>query len=75
MRNTWRRSGCTNCQSLTRLEADREAVAATDTEGLGADIDEVVYDLFNLTDDDPEVVEEFQVRSDSIGDSLCQYPY
>jgi hypothetical protein len=41
---------------LARLEADRESVAATNIDDLEADIDEAVYDLFDLTADEREVV-------------------
>ncbi|WP_134670509.1 Eco57I restriction-modification methylase domain-containing protein [Halorussus marinus] len=44
---------------LDRLEADREDVRQTDIEDLEAQIDDAVYDLFDLTDDEREVVEEY----------------
>ena len=44
---------------LGRLEADREEVERTDIEDLEANIDEAVYDLFDLTEDEREVVEEY----------------
>jgi hypothetical protein len=44
---------------LARLEADRESVAATNIDDLEADIDEAVYDLFDFTDDERDVVEEY----------------
>ena len=44
---------------LDRLEADRMEVEQTDIEALEADIDEAVYDLFDLTEDEREVVEEY----------------
>ena len=44
---------------LARLEADREAVAATNIDDLEAEIDQAVYDLFDLTDDERDVVEEY----------------
>lgn len=44
---------------LNRLEADRERVAETDIDALEAEIDEAVYDLFDLTPDEREVVEEY----------------
>ena len=44
---------------LDRLEADRTEVGQTDIEALEADIDEAVYDLFDLTEDEREVVEEY----------------
>jgi len=59
LRNTWRRSACTDHQLLARLEADRETVAAMNIGNLEADIDEAVYNLFDLTDDEREVVEEY----------------
>jgi predicted DNA binding protein len=44
---------------LDRLKADREEVERMDIEDLEADIDEAVYDLFDLTEDEREVVEEY----------------
>ena len=44
---------------LDRLEADREAVRQTDTEDLEAEIDDAVYDLFDLTDEEREVVADY----------------
>jgi len=44
---------------LDRLEADRQTVAETDIDELAAEIDEAVYDLFDLTDDEREVIEEY----------------
>jgi hypothetical protein len=44
---------------LARLEADRETVEATDIDELEAEIDEAVYDLFDLTEDEREVIEEY----------------
>jgi hypothetical protein len=44
---------------LDRLETDREEVERTNIDDLEADIDEAVYDLFELTEDDREVVEEY----------------
>jgi hypothetical protein len=44
---------------LGRLDADRTEVGQTDTEALEADIDEAVYDLFDLTEDEREVVEDY----------------
>lgn len=43
---------------LARPESDHEAVKATNIDNLEADIDEAVYDLFELTADEHEVVEE-----------------
>jgi len=44
---------------LARLEDDRETVRQTSIEDLEARIDDAVYDLFDLTDDEREVVEEY----------------
>jgi len=44
---------------LDRLEADREEVERTDIQALEAEIDRAVYDLFDLTEDEREVVEEY----------------
>jgi predicted DNA binding protein len=44
---------------LDRLDADREAVRRTDIEELEAQIDRAVYDLFDLTEGEREVVEEY----------------
>ena len=44
---------------LNRLEADREEVERLNIDDLEADIDEAVYDLFELTENDREVVEEY----------------
>jgi len=44
---------------LDRLEADREEVRRTDIDDLEAEIDRAVYDLFELTEDEREVVEEY----------------
>ncbi len=44
---------------LHRLEADREEVAATDIQELEAEIDDAVYDLFDLTDEERGVIEEY----------------
>jgi hypothetical protein len=44
---------------LDRLEADKREVEQTDIDGLEAEIDEAVYDLFDLTDDEREVIEEY----------------
>lgn len=43
---------------LDTLEQDRETVEETSIEQLEAEIDEAVYDLFDLTDDERRVVEE-----------------
>ena len=44
---------------LGALDEDREEVEGTDIEALEAEIDEAVYDLFDLTDDEREVIEEY----------------
>lgn len=44
---------------LDALEQDKETVDETDIEGLEAEIDEAVYDLFNLTDEEREVIEDY----------------
>ena len=44
---------------LDRLEVDRTEVEQTDIEALEAEIDRAVYDLFDLTEDEREVVEEY----------------
>ncbi|UIP00300.1 N-6 DNA methylase [Halobaculum sp. CBA1158] len=44
---------------LERLEADREEVAATDIAELEAEIDDAVYDLFDLTAEERAVVEDY----------------
>ena len=44
---------------LDRLEADREEVRQTDIENLEAEIDRAVYDLFDLTEGEREVVEDY----------------
>ena len=44
---------------LDRLEADREEVEQTDIEALEAEINRAVYDLFDLTEDEREVVEKY----------------
>lgn len=41
------------------LEEDRRTVAETNVEELEAEIDEAVYDLFDLTDDERGVIEEY----------------
>ncbi|WP_128478691.1 Eco57I restriction-modification methylase domain-containing protein [Halorussus pelagicus] len=46
-------------QLLGTLEADERTVAETDIEQLEADIDRAVYDLFDLTDDERAVIEEY----------------
>ena len=44
---------------LGALDEDRREVESTDIEGLEAEIDEAVYDLFGLTDEECEVIEEY----------------
>jgi hypothetical protein len=44
---------------LGDLEADRTRVRETDIEALEAEIDEAVYDLFDLDDEDRQVIEEY----------------
>ena len=44
---------------LAELEADRQTVEETSVDELEAEIDEAVYDLFDLTEDEREVVEEY----------------
>jgi hypothetical protein len=44
---------------LGRLNRDRERVDSTDIEELEAEIDELVFDLFNLTEEERRVVEDY----------------
>jgi len=44
---------------LGRLEADREQVEATDIEALEAEIDDAVYDLFELTEEERAIVDDY----------------
>ena len=44
---------------LGALDDDRREVESTDIESLEAEIDEAVYDLFDLTDEEREVIEEY----------------
>lgn len=44
---------------LARLEEDRKEVEQTDIKELEAEIDEAVYELFDLTEEEREVVEEY----------------
>jgi len=46
-------------QLVDELNDDRRTVEETSIEDLEADIDEAVYDLFDLTEDEREVVEEY----------------
>jgi hypothetical protein len=41
------------------LEADRRSVEETDIEALEAEIDAIVYDLFELTEEEQQVIEDF----------------
>ncbi len=44
---------------LDELGEDRRTVEETDIEALEAEIDDVVYDLFDLTKDERRVIEEY----------------
>jgi hypothetical protein len=44
---------------LGALDEDCREVEGTDIDALEAEIDEAVYDLFDLTDDEREVIEEY----------------
>lgn len=44
---------------LSRLKADEETVSQTDIDELEADIDTTVYELFDLNEDERQVVEEY----------------
>jgi hypothetical protein len=44
---------------LARLRDDREDVARTNVDALEAEIDRAVYDLFDLTDEEREVIENY----------------
>jgi hypothetical protein len=44
---------------LSALEADRERVESTDIVELEAQIDEAVYELFDLDAEEREVIEEY----------------
>lgn len=44
---------------MAALEADQGTVAETDIEELEADIDAAVYDLFELTEEERKVIEEY----------------
>ncbi|WP_440009163.1 hypothetical protein [Halomicrococcus sp. SG-WS-1] len=46
-------------QLIEALEADRQTVEETNIEDLEAEIDEAVYDLFDLTEDEREVIEDY----------------
>ena len=53
------RSGGGAEELLDRLDADREAVREADIEALEAETDRAVYDPFESTDEELEVVEEY----------------
>jgi len=44
---------------IEELETDRQTVEETSIEELEAEIDQTVYDLFDLTDEEREVIEEY----------------
>jgi hypothetical protein len=44
---------------LSELDDDREEVESTDIDALEAEIDEAVYDLFDLDESEREVIEEY----------------
>ena len=44
---------------LKKLESSGQIVEQTNIEELDAEIDRAVYDLFDLTDDEREVVEDY----------------
>jgi len=44
---------------LERLEADHKTVNETEINELEAEIDEAVYNLFSLTDDERGIIEEY----------------
>lgn len=44
---------------FSKLEDDQETVAETDIQKLEAEIDEAVYDLFDLTEEERQVIEEY----------------
>jgi hypothetical protein len=46
-------------EMLDRLEADRKEVRQNDIDDFEADIDEAVYDLFDLTEGERKVVEDY----------------
>lgn len=46
-------------QLMDDLESDKESIETTSVEDIQADIDQTVYDLFDLTDDDQEVIENY----------------
>jgi len=44
---------------LSRLDDDRDEAAATNIDDLEAEIDDAVYNLFDLTEDEREVMEDY----------------
>ncbi|WP_224268648.1 Eco57I restriction-modification methylase domain-containing protein [Haloprofundus salinisoli] len=46
-------------QLIEALEADKQTVEETSIEDLEAEIDDTVYDLFNLTEDERNVIEDY----------------
>jgi DNA-directed RNA polymerase sigma subunit (sigma70/sigma32) len=46
-------------QLIEALESDRKTVEETSIEDLEAEIDRTVYDLFDLTDEEREVIEDY----------------
>ena len=44
---------------LSRLEADRKEVERTDIDALEEEIDSAVYDLFDLTEDERQIIEDY----------------
>jgi type I restriction-modification system DNA methylase subunit len=46
-------------QLMEALEADRQTVEETSVEELEAEIDQTVYEMFGLTDDEQEVIEDY----------------
>jgi hypothetical protein len=44
---------------MSELDDDREEVESTDIDALEAEIDEAVYDLFDLDESEREVIEEY----------------
>ncbi|RDI72885.1 Eco57I restriction-modification methylase domain-containing protein [Halopelagius longus] len=46
-------------QLIEALEGDEQTVEETSIEALEAEIDEVVYDLFDLTEDERQVIEDY----------------
>jgi len=44
---------------LNELKSDEETVVETDIKELEAEIDAAVYDLFDLTEEEQDVIEEY----------------